>query len=244
MVMILFMIDITHADACTHKFPRMGDIVIADPPMKVGVNNLSTEVGMEFTQLWLNNIVTQVHCPSWLVIFSIQPFTHKLIYHAERLTPFRMDQEVIWHYDFGFYTRRRFVPSHMNISILKWGNAKYNWRGYTIPSQRLETGDPRADGRGRNLGDVWSIPRMPGNDRKRMGSGNPTLPPIVIQRLLANLGTVDCTVLDLFCGLGTVPYVCKGLKYHCYSIDIDESQLTLARKRVYDSLKTVANNLL
>lgn len=235
------MIWIKEGDARDHKFSEQADIVFCNPNHRVGNNN--TELLIKngdfkwFTQRWMRT-ATKYLKSDGIFIFTALPecaFDYERMARQEGSIRYR--ETIIWQYNFGVYQRSRFVKSHMPIFIYQTGDPEFDWRLVSVPSQRLEVGDSRADQRGRNPGDVWTspttvwddIPRMPGNQRQRL-TDTPQLPFKLVRRLIR--GFKPKRVIDLMTGTGTVPMVCKHLEIDCEAIDINPYMVALAKERI------------
>lgn len=148
-------------------------------------------------------------------------------YISDTFSYLKLSQEIIWHYDFGTYTRARFVPSHDNILIYTVGEPLFNWESIAITSQRQQSDDARADQRGRVPGTVWSIPRVPGNSRSRrilgesVGLGRSQHPVPLVERIVKAYTKPGDWIMDPFAGTGTTLWVCKYLGRNCTGIEIN-----------------------
>ncbi len=78
---------------------------------------------------------------------------------------------------------------------------------------------------------VWSIPTTP--KREKMFGSHPTQKPLELMRRLIALCTNEGDlVLDPFCGSGTTGVACALLGRNFVGIDLDQSFLELAAKRI------------
>jgi len=151
----------------------------------------------------------------------------------------KLEQSLIWYYDFGTYTRKRFVPSHTTLLIYKYGKPKFYWEQIAEPSQRMEKNDLRADWRGRTPGTVLAIPRVPGNssDRRYIGRGRSCQPTELLETLVkaytSNKSSQEL-VVDLFSGSGSMAVACRKLGRLCVSMDIEEQFIKEGYQRVHE----------
>jgi len=146
-------------------------------------------------------------------------------------------QEIIWHYEFGLYTNLRFVSSHDNILVYKFGSPIFYWQSVAIESQRQRVHDKRADPRGRTPGTVWAIPRTPGNSKTRnyIHTGRRSCQPVELsQRFILAMTAEGEQVIDPFCGTGSVAVACQETKRNYYGIDICQEYCDEAKVRVFD----------
>ncbi len=211
-------------------FRIQADLIYTDPPSNRGVNEgnsddrLSPEDFYQFSFDWLNAVMIQLRNPGWLVICTY--FRTRWIYesiirrfHSHLI----FDHEVIWSYNFGVYTKKRFVPSHDNILIYRFGHPPFHWQDVAIPSQRLQVGDSRADQRGRTPGSVWQIPRVPGNDRERnyVHSHRRSCQPVELcQRIALAFTARGQIIYEPFAGTGTMAIIAHQHKRKYYGLDI------------------------
>ena len=220
-------------DARQSPYNISAHLVYADPPTNRSINegnsddHLSDLDYQTFALAWLNNAIARMAHDSRLVIclpYKLRRLYEHLIHLNFRFLKF--EQEIIWSYDFGLYTDSRFVPAHDNILVFKQGHPPFNWLSVAIESQRQRTGDSRADERGRTPGDVWNIPRVPGNSLYRHGISRSDRrscqPEALCKRILLAYTHKHHIVYDLFCGTGSMAIVAKtyGRKY--YGLDICE----------------------
>ena len=78
---------------------------------------------------------------------------------------------------------------------------------------------------------VWSIPTTP--KREKSFGKHPTQKPLELMRRLVSLCTNEGdSVLDPFCGSGTTGVACVLLGRNFIGIDLDQSYLELAAKRI------------
>lgn len=223
----------------------VADMVYADPPTNRGCNETAQSDRLTlleyetFTINWLKEAVRTLRPDSWFVICLY----HKLRYFFEdmiyKLFPTLVyNHEIIWSYEFGMYTTARFVPSHDNILIYKQGSPIFDWKAVAIPSQRMLVGDSRADWRGRTPGSVWSIPRQPGNSKARKylqsvwQHSRSSQPEELCERIVLAFTRPQQLVLDLFCGSGTMPIVCRNNQRRCMSMDLCELYIKETKNRM------------
>lgn len=78
---------------------------------------------------------------------------------------------------------------------------------------------------------VWSIPTTP--KREKALGNHPTQKPLeLMKRLIALCTSEGDTVLDPFCGSGSTGVACVSLGRNFLGIDLDQSFLKLATKRI------------
>lgn len=233
---------LTVGDARRSPYNIQAQLVYCDPPTNRGANEgaakdqLNDIQYFQFAEDWLHNTVFRMALPGWLVIYCCFNIRH--VYETIIRTQFsqlKFHQEIIWHYNFGKYDRKKFVPSHDNILIYRYGKAPFYWEPVAIQSQRQQVGDPRADSRGRTPGSVWAVPRVPGNSSERsyvIGSQRSCQPLKLVTRIILAFTTTGDTVYDPFMGTGTVAAVCRYHKRQYYGLDICPTYVSEARDRL------------
>jgi len=216
-----------------------------DPPSGRGYNDNSDRLSyleyQAFSLAWLGETVDLLDYidGSRLVLclhHKIRRLFEHLIHHNfHQLT---LEQEIIWHYDFGLYTRKKFVPSHDNILVYRTTNSipPFNWQDVAIQSQRLTSGDSRADYRGRTPGTVWSIPRVPGNSLTRFFQRKlnrvSQQPEELAKRIILAYTNPNDIVFDPFLGSGTTAVICRTYNRRFYGQDNHEEYVKQAKQRV------------
>lgn len=214
-------------------------LAYCDPPSQRGYNTdrLSCVEYQAFTLAWLYQTISLLSSDSRLVLclhHTIRRlFEHLIHINFPQLT---FEQEIIWHYNFGVYTRKRFVPSHDNILTYTIGHPPFNWQAVAIPSQRMQANDPRADWRGRTPGTVWAIPRTPGNSLSRYFQRKlnrvSQQPEELAKRIILAYTNQDQIIFDPFLGSGTVAFMARTYNRRYYGQDNTESYVKQAKERV------------
>lgn len=222
-----------------------GRLVYLDPPYNMGINDTAVDDRIldddyrNKAREWIHQAVKLV-MPNGYLVIALPPrlrFMYEEIVYKEH-PHLRFENELIWAYNFGKYTRERFVPSHDTILVFKSGGPSFYWQAVAEQSERMRLNDPRTDWRGRTPGDVFFIPRLPPNSPEKawMLSRTYTLrssqPEELIRRLVKAYTLAGEVVLDMFGGSGTVPKICRDLGRVCISLDICEVYCKEANRRL------------
>ncbi len=206
-------------------------LVYADPPYEC--DPLDYEI---LSEGWLKSAYGLLQSEGWLIIAT--HYTVRYIVEKIARTWLVLDQECVWAYNFGTYTRKQFVPSHDTILIFKKGQPSFYWLPIAVKSQRLKASDKRADPRGRTPGTVWNYPRVPGNSLDRRDSySRSSQPEDLCERIIKAYTKSGDLIVDLFCGSGTMPYVCRRLGRDCVSIDNNENRIFETVDRMHNEPK-------
>lgn len=214
-------------DACTYNWPELADLALCDPPARRLYSPRFNPSSYQFVLDWLSNTVVHMKLNSRLVIFTMfyNRHMHENIM-SRHFSQFKFENEIIWHYEFGPYTNKRFVCNHMNILVYRIGRLPFYWKKVSVESQRKRMGDRRCVNKeGKAPGDVWQIARVPGNSRERSFIRTPTrscLPNEIIRRFIRSYTNNNSIIIDPFSGTGTVTAICQEEERECYAIDIEQ----------------------
>lgn len=204
--------------------PQYFNLIYYDPPQEINYNRQDRYV-YNLSEC-LDTVIPRLAENSRLVIFTSlkNRFVHEYYMYKRG---YHIHEEIIWYYDFGLYTRKYFVRSHNTILVYKFGQPPFNWLDVAIKSQRLKAGDLRGDVRGRTPGDVWEIPRLPGNSSERriiddnIGLGRSQHPKELVRRIIKAYTNTGDWVLDPFAGSGIVLEQCRNFNRNCIGIEIN-----------------------
>lgn len=218
---------------------RVATLVYADPPYNMNYNDnahvddLPDHLYEQFIIDFMQEATRIMLWPAWFVVAICPNVRH--IYERLCRRFLTYDQEIIWHFDFGMYTRTHFVYSHNNLLVYRLGKPEFYWEQVAIPSYRLEHCDSRADMRGRTPGTVWSIPRVPGNDLSRQfirDKRRSCQPLDLLKRIVLAYTKPGDLVVDMFSGSGTMSCICNAFQRKCLATDICEVYINEAKQRL------------
>lgn len=221
-------------DARTYHWPKKADFVWCDPPLsrRYNANNIDP-LSYSFALDWLSNTTNQMQPNSRIIICTI--WQARRIYELvmdRHFSHFKFENEIIWNFEFGTYTKRRFVNNHANILVYRVGRPPFYWEKVKVPSQRMKSGDKRCVNRdGKTPGDVWAIPRVPGNSKSRRYIKTParSCQPSELIRKFIRAYTNDSSILhDAFAGTGIVAAIAQEEQREYYGIDINPTYVAEA----------------
>lgn len=209
------------------------DLVITDPPFGIefqakranynrkegrvleGYNEIKGADYLEFTRAWLSEVRRVLKPEGSLYIFSGWNYLKDLLIALDE-QEFNLVNHLIWKYQFGLVTSRKYVSSHYHILFASIDEKKRKF----FPYARFEK-DERIEGGGsahyRDKEDVWVIPREYWNGSVK----TPTkLPAEIIRKILAYSSQPGDVVLDPFLGSGQVAVVShlEGRQYLGFEI--------------------------
>lgn len=141
--------------------------------------------------------------------------------------------EIIWAYDYGARTRKRWPPKHDNILWYAKDPTNYTFNYEDI--ERIPymapglVGEEKAK-RGKLPTDTWWHTIVGTNSREK--TGYPTQKPVgVIRRIIQASSNPGDTVLDFFAGSGTVGEVCLELGRSFILVDNNPQAIEVMKKR-------------
>ncbi len=118
--------------------------------------------------------------------------------------------EIIWAYDYGARTRRKWAPKHDNILVYVKDPDRYTFDLEAvdrIPYMAPGLVTPEKAARGKHPTDTWWHTIVPTNGREK--TGYPTQKPIgILRRIVAASSKAGDLVLDFFAGSGTTGAAC------------------------------------
>jgi DNA modification methylase len=206
------------------------DLIFADPPYnyKVTYDGDITQdnIAPEEYRYWVGNIIRKLAgmtkdggtlwwlCPSedgkW-----VWP-------ELERYGTLLHGRPIIWYERFSQYQKTKLTNDYRLLFPIVVGAAAdrccgglrltFNPDAIREQSVRQQMGDKRADPRGRVPGHVWTVRRLQGNAKDRVGWHPAQLAPEPLERIVKGWTDPGDVVLDAFAGSGSMGVVCKKLE--------------------------------
>lgn len=194
------------------------DLVIADPPFGInfdgkgtqynrksgyvvsGYKEISQKNYLEFSKAWINAIYPILKETGSAYIIS--GWTNlKDILIAIDDSGFITQNHIIWKYQFGVFTKRKFVTSHYHILFLIKNEKKYYFNKIDHYPE-----------------DVWEIKReyRPGEKKN-----STKLPEKLVEKLIQYSSKSNDIVLDPFMGNGTTAISCINLNRRFIGFEIN-----------------------
>jgi len=141
--------------------------------------------------------------------------------------------EVIWAYDYGARTRRKWPAKHDNILVYVKDPERYTFNYEDmerIPYMTPGLVGPEKAARGKTPTDTWWHTIVPTNGREK--TGYPTQKPLgILKRIVQASSNVGETVLDFFAGSGTTGVACAALNRKFVLIDNNEEAARVMARR-------------
>jgi site-specific DNA-methyltransferase (adenine-specific) len=224
------------------------DLVITDPPFAInfkacrgnynrtssrvitGYNDVSSKKYYEFTLEWMREVYRLLRNSGSMYVFSGWNNLRDILNALEK-TGFITVNHVIWKYQFGVVTSRKFVTSHYHCLYVCKDLKARKFYPYT------RFGKDEKNSRGRSLHyedkeDVWFINR----EYWRGDMKTPTkLPAELIRKILAYSSEKNDVVLDPFLGSGQVAIISKTMGRKYVGFEIVPEYFDFAKKRLESS---------
>jgi len=141
--------------------------------------------------------------------------------------------EIIWAYDYGARTRKKWPPKHDNILWYAKDPRNYTFNFETldrIPYMAPGLVGPAKAARGKTPTDVWWQTIVATNSKEK--TGYPTQKPVaVINRIIKASSNPGDVVVDFFAGSGTVGEVCARLERQFILVDSNPEAIQVMRRR-------------
>ncbi len=141
--------------------------------------------------------------------------------------------EIIWAYDYGARTRKKWPPKHDNILWYAKDPQQYTFNYDAIDRiPYLSPGlvGPEKAARGKTPTDTWWHTIVPTNGSEK--TGYPTQKPLgIIRRIITASSNPGDMVMDFFAGSGTVGAVCLELDRNFILVDNNPQAFEVIKKR-------------
>jgi site-specific DNA-methyltransferase (adenine-specific) len=220
------------------------DLVFADPPFNIGYkydqyhDRKKHKKYLAWTRDWLGACVgvLQPHGSIYVAIGDEYAAHIKLILEDELGLTLR--NWIIWYYTFGQQTKNKFARSHTHILyfVKDAKNFVFHDEAVRVLSDRQKKyNDKRANPAGKMPDDVWNeYPRICGTFTERTGFPC-QMPESLLARIIRVSSNEGNWVLDPFCGSGTTAVVAHKLDRAYTTIDLSETYVEAAKRRVAES---------
>ena len=221
------------------------DLVVTDPPFAInfkakkanynrtasrvlsGYNEINVEDYYKFTNNWMRQVKRVLKKSGSMYVFSGWN-NLKDILTALDVNGFTTINHIIWKYQFGVVTTKKFVTSHYHCLFV----CKNDKMRKFFPYSRFKKNAKTSDGKSlhyRDKEDVWIIKReyWTGDDK------TPTkLPAEIIKKILQYSSEKNDLILDPFLGSGQVAVISKMLGRKYLGFEIIKSYYDFAYERL------------
>jgi len=141
--------------------------------------------------------------------------------------------EVIWAYDYGARTTRKWPPKHDNILVYAKDPERHTFNADAIeriPYMAPGLVGPEKAARGKLPTDTWWHTIVPTNGREK--TGYPTQKPLgILKRIVQASSNPGDLVLDFFAGSGTTGEACLALERQFILVDDNRDALEVMARR-------------
>lgn len=138
---------------------------------------------------------------------------------------------IVWNFDWGGSTSKRFAPRYEFIFWFVKNNNKYKFNIDDVKIPALNYRPDRYKSQLKNPTDVWRISMVSGNFEER--TGHPAqYPEQLIERIILAGTDPGDVVLDPFMGSGTTAVVAKKLKRNYIGYEIESDYCKMAEERL------------
>ena len=221
------------------------DLVVTDPPFAInfkakkanynrtasrvlsGYNEINVEDYYKFTNNWMRQVKRVLKKSGSMYVFSGWN-NLKDILTALDVNGFTTINHIIWKYQFGVVTAKKFVTSHYHCLFV----CKNDKMRKFFPYSRFKKNAKTSDGKSlhyRDKEDVWII-------KREYWTGDyktPTkLPAEIIKKILQYSSEKNDLILDPFLGSGQVAVISKMLGRKYLGFEIIKSYYDFAYKRL------------
>jgi len=221
------------------------DLVVTDPPFAIGFaasrgnynrtdsrvmrgyGEVRAEDYAEFTRSWMAQARRVMSDDASMYVFSGWNNLKDVLAGLDA-TGLTTVNHIVWKYQFGVYTRKKFVTSHYHCLYACKDPAKRRF----YPSARFAQGERTEGGhsaRYRDMEDVWEIRREYWTGRQK----TPTkLPRELVEKILAYSSAEGDLVLDPFLGSGQVAVVAALMGRAYVGFEVSREYCEFARRRL------------
>ena len=221
------------------------DLVITDPPFAInfkatkanynrtasrviqGYNEILPENYYDFSFNWMSEVFRILKESGSMYVFSGWN-NLKDILSALDDVGFTTVNHIIWKYQFGVVTKKKYVTSHYHCLYVCKNDKKKKF----YPFSRFKKDSKTDNGRSlhyKDKEDVWEIKREYWTGKEK----TPTkLPADLIKKILLYSSRKNDLVLDPFLGSGQVAVVSKILGREYYGFEIVKEYYNFAKKRL------------
>lgn len=223
------------------------DLIITDPPFAInfkakrsnyhrtqsrvleGYNEIRPDDYLEFTLNWMTQAYRILKASGSMYVFSGWNNLKDILIALDQVG-FITVNHLIWKYQFGVVTKRRFISSHYHCLYV----CKNDRQRKFFPYSRFKKEARDINGRShhyRDKEDVWQIKREYWTGKEK----TPTkLPAEIIRKILQYSSAENDVVCDPFLGSGQVAVVSKLLKRNYIGFEINRAYYEFALKRLAD----------
>ena len=166
-------------------------------------------------------------------MYIISGYTNLVdILNALKKTSLKEVNHIVWKYNFGVYTKTKYISSHYHILYYIKGKAKHTFNTFS----RFSDSEKFDDGRSKNYHDredVWNIKReyKPGQIKNKN-----ELPQELLKKMILYSSKEKDLICDFFLGSFSTAKVAKGLNRYSVGFEVSKKSFVYQEK-VFNNLK-------
>lgn len=149
----------------------------------------------------------------------------------EYFTDMYLKNLIVWNFDWGGSTSKRFAPRYEFVFWYTKNNKDYTFNLDDVKIPALNYRPDRYKSQLKNPSDVWRIPMVSGNFQERT-SHPAQYPEKLIERIILAATNEGDIVLDPFMGSGTTAVVAKKLGRNYIGYEIENEYIKIAEERL------------
>ncbi|MCS6923414.1 MAG: site-specific DNA-methyltransferase [Fimbriimonadales bacterium] len=225
------------------------DLIVTDPPFAIefgakrsnynrtagrvleGYSEIPKHAYYEFTLSWMREAYRVLKETGSMYVFSGWNNLRDVLNALEEIG-FVTVNHIIWKYQFGVFTKRRFVCSHYHCLYVCKNDSLRRF----YPESRYPADARDSEGRSlryQDMEDVWIIPREYWNGDLK----TPTkLPSELVRKILQYSSKEGDLVMDPFLGSGQVAVVAKQMGRQYLGFEIVPEYYEFARRRLEEGV--------
>lgn len=225
--------------------PRTVELVVTDPPFAIdfkatkqnynrtasrvmqGYNEIKQKDYFDFTVRWMEQTFRILKESGSMYVFSGWNNLRDILNALDEVG-FKTVNHIIWKYQFGVVTRKKFVTSHYHCLYVCKNEKKRKFYPFVRFSKNQKTQDGRSM-HYKDKEDVWEIKREYWTGDKK----TPTkLPAEILKKILAYSSKKGDVVFDPFLGSGQVAMIAKQMERDYIGFEIVKRYYEFAKKRL------------
>ncbi len=225
--------------------PKIIDLIITDPPFAInfkaskanynrtasrvikGYNEIKPEDYYDFTYSWMSEAYRILKDSGSMYVFSGWNNLKDILMALDEVG-FVTVNHIIWKYQFGVVTKKKFVTSHYHCLYVCKNPKKRKF----YPFSRFKKTSKTKEGRSlhyRDKEDVWNIKREYWTGDQK----TPTkLPAELIEKIIQYSSKKSDIILDPFLGSGQVAFISKSMGRKFLGYEIVKKYYNFAKKRL------------
>ena len=225
--------------------PKIIDLIITDPPFAInfkaskanynrtasrvikGYNEIKPEDYYDFTYSWMSEAYRILKDSGSMYVFSGWNNLKDILMALDEVG-FVTVNHIIWKYQFGVVTKKKFVTSHYHCLYVCKNPKKRKF----YPFSRFKKTSKTKEGRSlhyKDKEDVWNIKREYWTGDQK----TPTkLPAELIEKIVQYSSKKSDIILDPFLGSGQVAFISKSMGRKFLGYEIVKKYYNFAKKRL------------